>query len=190
MCAVQWANRLFPWDYGPARYICALACGDTKLEVRGGAARVVAMQTTTSFKQEHDLLGRVIEVGSQRRAKQSSSLSQLHTRPPLLAPTLPTPRPLRSSSLCPPQPTPSSLNALPSLHPLLSCPHPPLPTPSPLDALPPLHPHLTHLCAPPSFAPGARRGPAGPAPAALPEQPRHRRGQHSRRHRHRQHTDA
>lgn len=39
MCAVQWANRLFPWTHGPSRYICALACGDTKLEVRDEGLR-------------------------------------------------------------------------------------------------------------------------------------------------------
>lgn len=34
LCAVQWANRLFPFQHVPARYICALAAGDIKLEVR------------------------------------------------------------------------------------------------------------------------------------------------------------
>ena len=34
LCAVQWANRLFPFSHVPARYICAMAAGDPKLEVR------------------------------------------------------------------------------------------------------------------------------------------------------------
>ena len=34
LCAVQWANRLFPFQHVPARYICALAAGDIKLEIR------------------------------------------------------------------------------------------------------------------------------------------------------------
>ena len=34
LCAVQWANRLFPFQHVPARYICAMAAGDAKLEIR------------------------------------------------------------------------------------------------------------------------------------------------------------
>ena len=34
LCAVQWANRLYPLSHVVARYICVLAAGDTKLEVR------------------------------------------------------------------------------------------------------------------------------------------------------------
>ena len=34
LCAVQWANRLFPFKNVPASYICALAAGDIKLEIR------------------------------------------------------------------------------------------------------------------------------------------------------------
>ena len=34
LCAVQWANRLFPFHHVPARYICAMAAGDKKLEIR------------------------------------------------------------------------------------------------------------------------------------------------------------
>ncbi|DBB07277.1 TPA: hypothetical protein ACH3X3_008782 [Trebouxia sp. C0006] len=34
LCAVQWANRLFPFQHVPARYICALAAGDIKLEIK------------------------------------------------------------------------------------------------------------------------------------------------------------
>ena len=34
LCAAQWANRLFPFEHVPARYICALAAGDIKLEIR------------------------------------------------------------------------------------------------------------------------------------------------------------
>ena len=34
LCAVQWANRLFPFHHVAARYICALAAGDVKLEIR------------------------------------------------------------------------------------------------------------------------------------------------------------
>lgn len=33
LCAVQWANRLFPFQHVPARYVCALAAGDVKLEI-------------------------------------------------------------------------------------------------------------------------------------------------------------
>lgn len=33
LCAVQWANRLYPLKHHAARYICILAAGDTKLEV-------------------------------------------------------------------------------------------------------------------------------------------------------------
>ena len=34
LCAVQWANRLFDFQHVPARYICTLAAGDVKLEIR------------------------------------------------------------------------------------------------------------------------------------------------------------
>ena len=34
LCAAQWANRLFPFQHVPARYICTLAAGDIKLEIR------------------------------------------------------------------------------------------------------------------------------------------------------------
>lgn len=34
LCAAQWANRLFPFKHVPARYICVMAAGDAKLEVR------------------------------------------------------------------------------------------------------------------------------------------------------------
>ena len=34
LCAVQWANRLFPFKHVPAKYICTLAAGDAKLEIR------------------------------------------------------------------------------------------------------------------------------------------------------------
>ncbi|KAG1660153.1 hypothetical protein FOA52_007810 [Chlamydomonas sp. UWO 241] len=34
VCAVQWANRLFPFTHAPARYVCVLATGDPKHEVR------------------------------------------------------------------------------------------------------------------------------------------------------------
>lgn len=33
LCATQWANKLFPFDHPPARYICVVAAGDAKLEV-------------------------------------------------------------------------------------------------------------------------------------------------------------
>ncbi|KAF5832303.1 proteasome stabiliser-domain-containing protein [Dunaliella salina] len=39
LCAVQWANRLFPLDHVQARWICVLAASDTKLEVRDEGAR-------------------------------------------------------------------------------------------------------------------------------------------------------
>ncbi|KAL3147888.1 hypothetical protein ABBQ32_002606 [Trebouxia sp. C0010 RCD-2024] len=34
LCSAQWANRLFPFQHVPARYICMLATGDAKLEIR------------------------------------------------------------------------------------------------------------------------------------------------------------
>ena len=34
LCAAQWANRLFPFQHVPARYISTLAAGDVKLEIR------------------------------------------------------------------------------------------------------------------------------------------------------------
>ena len=39
LCAAQWASRLFPWTHVPSRYVCVMAAGDAKLEVReaGGA---------------------------------------------------------------------------------------------------------------------------------------------------------
>ncbi|KAK3264270.1 hypothetical protein CYMTET_26979, partial [Cymbomonas tetramitiformis] len=39
LSAVQWASRLFPFHHPPARYICALGAGDTKLEVREESVR-------------------------------------------------------------------------------------------------------------------------------------------------------
>lgn len=38
MCAVQWACRLFPFHHVSARWVCVLAAGDTKHEVREQAA--------------------------------------------------------------------------------------------------------------------------------------------------------
>ena len=34
LCAAQWASRLFPASHMPSRYVCVMAAGDTKLEVR------------------------------------------------------------------------------------------------------------------------------------------------------------
>ena len=34
LCAAQWAQRLFAFDHVPARYVCIMAAGDNKLEVR------------------------------------------------------------------------------------------------------------------------------------------------------------
>ncbi|GLI60137.1 hypothetical protein VaNZ11_002209, partial [Volvox africanus] len=39
LCAVQWACRLFPFQHVPARWICVLAAGDNKHDVREEAAR-------------------------------------------------------------------------------------------------------------------------------------------------------
>lgn len=48
LCAAQWASRLFPWTHVPSRYVCVMAAGDAKLEVReaGGAGlRIPAKQS-------------------------------------------------------------------------------------------------------------------------------------------------
>ena len=39
LCAAQWASRLFTLSHVPSRYVCVIAAGDAKLEVReaGGA---------------------------------------------------------------------------------------------------------------------------------------------------------
>ena len=34
LCAAQWASRLFPPSHVPSRYVCVMAAGDAKLEVR------------------------------------------------------------------------------------------------------------------------------------------------------------
>ena len=34
LCAAQWASRLFPLSHVPSRYVCVIAAGDAKLEVR------------------------------------------------------------------------------------------------------------------------------------------------------------
>lgn len=34
LCAAQWAQRLFAFDHVTARYVCIMAAGDKKLEVR------------------------------------------------------------------------------------------------------------------------------------------------------------
>lgn len=39
LCAVQWAVKLFPYKHIPARYICVLGTGDTKVEVADEARR-------------------------------------------------------------------------------------------------------------------------------------------------------
>ncbi|GMH36012.1 hypothetical protein BSKO_03880 [Bryopsis sp. KO-2023] len=39
LCAVQWAVKLFPYEHIPARYICILGAGDTKVEVAEEAKR-------------------------------------------------------------------------------------------------------------------------------------------------------
>lgn len=38
LCAAQWAQRLFPFSFPAARYICCLACGDASLQVRESGA--------------------------------------------------------------------------------------------------------------------------------------------------------
>lgn len=38
-CAVQWACQLFPAHNAPARFICMIGCGDSKLEIREMAER-------------------------------------------------------------------------------------------------------------------------------------------------------
>ena len=39
LCAVQWARTLYPFDSPAARWICVLAAGDVKLEVREAGAK-------------------------------------------------------------------------------------------------------------------------------------------------------
>ena len=34
LCAAQWASKLFPLSHVPSRYVCVIAAGDAKLEVR------------------------------------------------------------------------------------------------------------------------------------------------------------
>ena len=34
LCAAQWASKLFPISHVPSRYVCVMAAGDAKLEVR------------------------------------------------------------------------------------------------------------------------------------------------------------
>ncbi|GAX79566.1 hypothetical protein CEUSTIGMA_g7007.t1 [Chlamydomonas eustigma] len=46
LCAVQWANRLFPISHEPSRYICVLATGDVKLEVREEGLRGLRLHTS------------------------------------------------------------------------------------------------------------------------------------------------
>ncbi|KAL6762246.1 proteasome stabiliser-domain-containing protein [Haematococcus lacustris] len=47
LCAVQWANRLFPFNTVQARWLCVLAAGDSKLEVREEAARGLRLSPAT-----------------------------------------------------------------------------------------------------------------------------------------------
>ncbi len=42
LAATQWAVRLFPFGHVPARYICVLAAGDAKLELREAGAAGLA----------------------------------------------------------------------------------------------------------------------------------------------------
>lgn len=43
LAAAQWAMRLFDFAHVPARYVCVLAAGDTKLEVREAGAAGLAL---------------------------------------------------------------------------------------------------------------------------------------------------
>ena len=49
LCAAQWASRLFQLSHVPSRYVCVIAAGDAKLEVReAGSAGLQRLATTPS----------------------------------------------------------------------------------------------------------------------------------------------
>lgn len=48
LCAAQWASRLFPLSHVPSRYVCVIAAGDAKLEVREAGSAGLQSPTTTS----------------------------------------------------------------------------------------------------------------------------------------------
>ncbi|CAK0785632.1 hypothetical protein CVIRNUC_008843 [Coccomyxa viridis] len=53
LCAAQWASRLFPLSHVPSRYVCVIAAGDTKLEVReAGSAGLRGPTNPPSGSQE------------------------------------------------------------------------------------------------------------------------------------------
>ena len=48
LCAAQWASRLFPLSHVPSRYVCVIAAGDAKLEVRDAGGAGLKGPTTPS----------------------------------------------------------------------------------------------------------------------------------------------
>lgn len=51
LCAAQWASRLFSTTHVPSRYVCVMAAGDAKLEVReAGSAGLRGPASHTSGK--------------------------------------------------------------------------------------------------------------------------------------------
>ena len=51
-CAVQWANRIFPTTHALSRYICILAAGDLKIEVREEGLKGLHLHTTAAKKEK------------------------------------------------------------------------------------------------------------------------------------------
>ena len=48
LCAAQWAARLFPLSHVPSRYVCVMAAGDAKLEVREAGSAGLRSPTSRS----------------------------------------------------------------------------------------------------------------------------------------------
>ena len=48
LCAAQWASKLFPASHVPSRYICVMAAGDTKLEIREAGSAGLRISATQS----------------------------------------------------------------------------------------------------------------------------------------------
>ncbi|MEW5319235.1 MAG: hypothetical protein WDW38_010400 [Sanguina aurantia] len=77
LCATQWANKLFPFDHPPARYICVVAAGDAKLEVREEGLRGLQLSPA-----QQQLLQQQAEGGSSTASTAASALAAL-VWPPL-----------------------------------------------------------------------------------------------------------
>lgn len=67
LCAAQWAARLFPLTHVPTRYVCVIAAGDSKLEVReAGSAGLQAPSSPSAGK-----LANMIRLTQQHKRKVS-----------------------------------------------------------------------------------------------------------------------